>query len=119
MGKKFLKKLIFCISFVIIIYGCATKPGPNLASKAALIHPKQTTKAEVLQFLGPPVQIFTFPDGKEEWYYYYRVRNFWEKVPVVKEYKGEDYTEVLKITIKGEEVIDCTYYTITSPKKKK
>uniref|UniRef100_A0A7V5XH92 Lipoprotein SmpA/OmlA domain-containing protein n=1 Tax=Thermodesulfobacterium geofontis TaxID=1295609 RepID=A0A7V5XH92_9BACT len=118
MNKNILKKLIFYVGFTLFVCGCATKPGPNLASKAALIRPQQTTKAEVLHFLGPPVQIFTFPDGKEEWYYYYRVRNFWENVPVVKNYKGEDYTEVLKITIKGEEIIDCTYYTVSSPKKK-
>jgi len=117
INVNFLKGLFFLIGVAVFIYGCAVKPGPNLASKASLIHPQQTTKAEVLQFLGPPVQIFTFPDGKEEWYYYYRVRNFWEKVPVVRNYKGEDYTEVLKIVIKGEKVIDCIYYTVSSPKK--
>jgi len=118
MNRNTIFKNLLFFGFLFFIFGCATKPGPNLASKAALIHPKQTTKAEVLQFLGPPVQIFTFPDGKEEWYYYYRVRNFWEKVPLVKNYKGQDYTEVLKIVIKGEEVIDCVYYTVSAPNKR-
>jgi outer membrane protein assembly factor BamE (lipoprotein component of BamABCDE complex) len=115
---KFYKNFFIIITFIFFLYSCATKPGPNLASKASLIHPKQTTKAEVLQFLGPPVQIFTFPDGKEEWYYYYRVRNFWEKIPIVRSYKGQDYTEVLKVVIKGEEVIDCIYYTVSPPDKR-
>ena len=117
-NKNFLRKLLLLVELIFFIYGCAVKPGPNLASKASLIHPQKTTKTEVLQFLGPPVQIFTFPDGKEEWYYYYRVKNFWERVPIIKKYKGEDYTEVLKIVIKGEKVIDCIYYTVTPPKKR-
>ncbi len=116
--RKVIKNLVFFIGFLFLIYGCATKPGPNLAFKAVLIHPKQTTKAEVLQLLGPPVQIFSFPDGKEEWYYYYRVRNFWGRVPIIKNYAGEDYTEVLKVVINGEKVIDCIYYTIYPPKKR-
>jgi len=109
-------KLIIIVIF--FIFGCAVKPGPNLASKAALIHSNETTKVEVLQFLGPPVQIFSFPDGKEEWYYYYRVKNFWQSIPVIKTYKGEDYTEVLKVVIKDEKVIECAYYTVMLPKKK-
>ncbi len=113
-----MKNKLILIMIFFLIFGCAVKPGPNLASKAALIHSNETVKAEVLQFLGPPVQIFSFPDGKEEWYYYYRVKNFWEDVPIVKAYKGEDYTEVLKIIIKDEKVIDCFYYTVKLRKKR-
>jgi len=47
------------------------------------------------------------------------VRNFWEKVPVVKEYKGEDYTEVLKIVFAGDKVIDVIYYTLVNPQKQR
>ena len=115
MFNKRVKIFVFTV-FALILQACASKPGPNLASKASLIHPQITTKTEVLQFLGPPVQIFTFPDGKEEWYYYYRVKNFWEKVPVLRTYKGEDYTEILKVVIKGDKVIDCIYYTVSPPK---
>lgn len=100
------------------MFGCASKPGPNLASKAVLIYPQKSSKLEVTQILGPPVQIFVFPDGKEEWYYYYRITNFWEEIPIVKRYKGEDYTEVLKVVIANDKVIDCIYYTIPNPKKK-
>lgn len=115
--KKFCQILILIILIILINY-CTPKPGPNLASKASLIHSNQTTKMEVLSILGPPVQIFTFPDGKEEWYYYYRIKNVWENIPVAKKYKGEDYTEVLKIVIKNDKVIDVIYYTI-KPKKKR
>jgi outer membrane protein assembly factor BamE (lipoprotein component of BamABCDE complex) len=100
------------------LWGCATKPGPNLASKASLIKPNQTNKMEVTQFLGPPVQIFVFPDGREEWYYYYRVKNFWEDIPLANRYKGEDYTEILKIVIYKDQVVDCYYYTVEKPKKR-
>lgn len=107
--------LFFLISCSLI--SCSTTPGPNLASKASLIQKKVSTKAEVLSYLGPPVQAFITPDGKEEWYYYYRVRNFWEKIPVVNIYKGEDYTEILKIVFLEDRVVDVIYYTLVNPSK--
>lgn len=100
-----------------LLTACATKPGPNLASKASLI-PKGSTKMEVLSLLGPPVQAFLIHDGKEEWYYYYRVKNFWENFPVIRVYKGEDYTEVLKIVFQGDYTQEIHYYTVKNPFKK-
>ena len=108
MVKRFLTFLI-----TLFLISCAPKPGPNLASKASFIHPGTTTKEEVLRFLGPPVQVFVFPDKKEEWYYYYRIRNTWAKIPVLKEVKGEDYTQVLKVVIKDDKVVDVKYYTVS------
>jgi hypothetical protein len=112
------KRWLFLIIAWFFLIGCATKPGPNLASKSSLIHPQSTTKSEILQYFGPPVQVFVTQDGKEEWYYYYRVRNFWEDLPIVRNYKGEDYTEVLKIVFQGEVVEEAHYYTVKPPHKK-
>ncbi|MCS7149192.1 MAG: hypothetical protein N2Z40_03430 [Caldimicrobium sp.] len=111
---------VFIVIFlsVFLVTACAAKPGPNLASKASLVHKGLTTKNEVLGLLGPPVQAFLMPDGKEEWYYYYRVMNFWENFPVVRGYKGEDYTEVLKLIFHGEVLQDVFYYTVENPLKK-
>ncbi len=106
------KKSLFLFLIIFSLISCAPKPGPNLASKASFIHPGVTTKEEVLRFLGPPVQVFVFPDKKEEWYYYYRIRNTWAKIPVAKEIKGEDYTQVLKLVIKDDKVVDVKYYTV-------
>ncbi len=103
--------------FLFFLYGCATTPGPNLASKASMLH-KGAEKGEVLTYLGPPVQAFLSPEGKEEWYYYYRVRNFYEKLPLIRDYKGEDYTEVLKIVFEGDKIVDVIYYTIVNPQKR-
>lgn len=114
-----MKKFTILILFILFLLGCSTRPGPNLASKASLIHPNISNKQEVLMYLGPPVQAFLTPDGKEEWYYYYRVRNFWENFVIVKDYKGEDYTEVLKIVFDNEKVIDVIYYTIPNPAKQR
>lgn len=112
-------KGVFVFLFCLFLISCSTIPGPNLASKASLIHKNISTKAEVLFYFGPPVQTFLLPDGKEEWYYYYRVRNFWDKLPLVSTYKGEDYTEVLKIVFSGDKVIDVIYYTLVNPSKQK
>lgn len=107
---------LFLFFYFIILKACSVKPGPNLASKASLIHPTVTTKIEVLQILGPPAQYFLKPDGTEEWYYYYLLRSPTKKVPLVRRYLGEEYTEVLKIIFKENMVLNCSYYTI-SPKK--
>lgn len=114
MKKQYI--LIFLFSVLISLKACSIKPGPNLASKASLIHPAVTTKTEVLQILGPPLQYFFQADGTEEWYYYYLVMSPTKKVPLVKRYLGEEYTEVLKIVFKENIVLNCTYYTI-QPKK--
>ncbi len=114
-----MKKINILLWFFLLFFfsSCSTTPGPNLASKASLIHKNLSTKAEVLSYLGPPVQAFLTPDGKEEWYYYYRVKNFWERLPVVNKYKGEDYTEVLKIVFVEDKVVDVIYYTLVNPLK--
>ncbi len=114
-----MRKLLCLILGLFLLSACSTTPGPNLASKAALIHKDVSTKEEVLAYFGPPVQAFIRPDQKEEWYYYYRVRNFWENFPVVRSYKGEDYTEVLKIVFEGQKVVEITYYTLVNPEKQK
>ncbi len=62
------------------------------------------------------MQSFLTQDGKEEWYYYYRVKNFWESIPVAKKIKGLDYTEVLKVVFQGEVVEEVHYYTVWPPK---
>ncbi len=108
--------LFFLFSSLMSFKACSVKPGPNLASKASLIHPTITNKAEVLQILGTPLQYFFKPDGTEEWYYYYLVRSPTKKLPLVKRYLGEEYTEVLKIIFKENIVLNCTYYTV-QPKK--
>lgn len=118
MNSKFLSSLLL-IFVLFFTYSCATPPGPNLPSKALLIHPQTSTKSDVLGILGPPVQIFLLPDGREEWYYYYRVRNFWENVPYIRAEKGLDFTEVLKITFEGERVSEVIYYTIENPARKR
>jgi len=109
--------LIFVLT--LLISSCATKPGPNLPSKATLIQPNVSYKNEVLMYFGPPVQAFMRQDGKEEWYYYYRVKNFWENFPIIRDYKGEDYTEILKIVFEGDKVIEVTYYTVENPAKQR
>lgn len=114
-----MKKFTILLLLTLYLLACSTKPGPNLSSKAALIQPNLSNKQEVLMYLGPPVQAFLTPDGKEEWYYYYRVRNFWENFLILKDYKGEDYTEILKILFENEKVVDVVYYTVTNPSKQR
>lgn len=112
-----MKKFLIFLFILFFFSGCATVPGPNLSSKATLVHPNSSTKGEVLAYLGPPVQVFTREDGKEEWYYYYRVKNFWENFPLIREVKGKDYTEILKIVYEGDIVIEVNYYTVENPEK--
>lgn len=112
-----MKRIFFIFSLLFLLTSCAATPGPNLASKASMLHKNLSTKGDVLSLLGPPVQAFVTPEGKEEWYYYYRVKNFWENFPLIRDYKGEDYTEVLKIIFQGDILVEAFYYTIENPAK--
>ncbi len=105
------EKLLFLGFLLFLLSACGVNPGPNLPYKACLIQPKVTTKDEVLKLLGKPSEVVKSGKDTENWYYYHRVKDFWAKVPILDNYVGDNYIEVLKVIIKGNKVIDRIYYT--------
>ncbi len=106
-------KRLFYLLIVILFSGlinCSGAPERNLASEACLIHKGLTTRTEVYHLLGQPDQITRGPTGTEDWYYYHINRDTLKKIPLLGEKVGEEEIEVLKVSFRGEKVVDCLYF---------
>ncbi len=106
--KRILYFLI--VIFTLTLLNCSGGPKRNLASEACLVHKGLSTRTEVYQLLGPPDQITRGPTGTEDWYYYHINKNTLKKIPLLGEKLGEEEIEVLKISFRGQKVVDCIYF---------
>ncbi len=94
---------------VLILSGCYSRPVRNLASDATLIKVGQSTKDDVLAFLGEPDDQQTVAQGVEKWLYKEKTTSTLEKTPVVGKYFGTPGIGRVVVTLKGDLVTDCTY----------
>ncbi|AEH45018.1 hypothetical protein Thein_1149 [Thermodesulfatator indicus DSM 15286] len=111
--KRFLYIIIAILA--LNLTNCTGVPGRNLASDASLVRKGISTKEEVYQLLGKPDQIVKTGSNIEEWYYYEKHKNVWKNLPLIGSHIGTEEIEVLKITFKGDHVIDCIYYVVSRP----
>lgn len=95
---------------LLFLYACTAKPGANLASKACMVHKGFSTKAEVQKYLGFPQKIERLRDGREIWIYYELRKDLLASIPGVGEKLGKKEVEVLRVTFRGDKVVDCIYY---------
>ena len=94
---------------VLVLSGCYNKPVRNLASDAALIKAGQSTRDDVLAFLGEPDDTQTVDGGLEKWLYKERTATSLEKFPVMGKYFGSPGIGKVVVTLKGDLVVDCTF----------
>ena len=94
---------------VLILSGCYSHPVRNLASDAALVKVGQSTRDDVLSFLGEPDDQQTVAKGVEKWLYREKTTTTLEKAPVVGKYFGTPGVGRVVVTLKDDRVTDCTY----------
>ena len=104
------KGLYLLIILPFLLANCSSGPGRNLASEACLIRKGLSTRTEVFQLLGRPDRISRGPSGTEDWYYYHVNRSTLKKIPFLGEKIGEEEIEVLKVSFRGDKVVDCIYF---------
>ncbi|NOX25352.1 MAG: hypothetical protein GXP59_04445 [Deltaproteobacteria bacterium] len=80
----------------------------HLASDACLVTPQQSTKKDVLNYMGPPDNRLTGPNG-EEWIYYQRHQSSLRKLPYVGDKMGDESYEAMIVTFNGNRVKTCVY----------
>ena len=80
----------------------------HLASDACLVTPQQSTKQDVMSYLGPPDNRQTGVDG-ERWIYYQRHESMLRKTPYIGDKLGYENYDVVIITFKGDLAKSCTY----------
>jgi len=101
-------------TFVLLIIGLALGGCSSgnyvrhLASDASLVVPLQSTKKDIMSYLGPPDNRQTGADG-ERWIYYQRHKSLLRKLPYIGDKMGYEDYDVLIITFQGDLVKSCTF----------
>lgn len=94
---------------VFLLGGCYNTPVRNLASDAVMIKPGQSTRDDVLTFLGEPDEQQVVGEGVEKWLYREETASTLEKTPYVGKYFGTPGYGRVVVTLKGDTVIDINY----------
>jgi len=78
-------------------------------SDAGLIKAGETTRTEVLQYLGEPDNRRTVGPGIEEYIYYEDKRDSFHRLPIINEVVDPTGFEMIIVTLSGDTVTDCEF----------
>ena len=109
-----MQRALACLLASLVLFsfgGCYTKQVRHLASDAALIKPGQSTRQDVLRYLGEPNGQRTVSPGVEEYVYYEDQKGNFGSMPVVGSWIDPEGYEMLLITLKGDRVTGCEFRT--------
>ena len=105
--------ILIGMTLLLLLCGCYNKPVRHLASDASLIKAGESTRVEVLQYLGEPNGHRKVGKGIEEYVYHEGKYNFFQRSPVVGSMLGDDGYELLIITLSGDLVTGSEFRTFT------
>lgn len=89
--------------------GCYTKPVRHLAADVALVKVGESTKDDVLVYLGTPDAEQQLGDGRERWLYKETKKELLERTPVVGKYFGTPELRQVTISFSDGVVSDTTF----------
>ena len=104
-----LRILFLALMLAVGVSGCYVKPVRHLASDAALLKVGESTKEEVLIFLGEPDEHREVGEGVEQWVYRDKKMSFLEKTPLVGKRIGAPEYQTLVVILRNSIVVDCVY----------
>jgi len=108
------KTLAFLFLTLLAVAACGHRqPQVHLSSDVCLINQGQSSKEEVLAYLGPPSQKREIPGG-EEWIYFGVHKSLLRKTPYVGEWLGHEEVESAVVTFSGDIVKTCSYRIVGS-----
>jgi hypothetical protein len=99
------------LALLLLLGGCYTKPVRHLASDASLIRAGESTRQDVLRYLGEPNGRRTVSPGVEEFVYYEEQRDLIQRTPLVGPFLGTEGNEMLMLTLTGDLVTDSVFRT--------
>lgn len=103
--------ILIGMTLLLLLSGCYTKPVRHLASDASLIKAGESTRLEVLQYLGEPNGRRTVGPGTEEFVYHEGKRNLLQRSPVLGDMLDAEGYEILILTLTGDLVTDSEFRT--------
>lgn len=101
--------VIWMLVSLFFFTGCSAKPVRHLASDAALIKAGQSTRQDVLLYLGKPDGHRTLSPGVEEYVYYQERKNDLSRLPLVEKWIDPDSYEKVSVTLDGDKVTGCEF----------
>lgn len=103
------RTLIWMLASLFLLGGCYTKQVRHLASDAALIKPGQSTRQDVLRYLGEPNGHRTVSPGVEEYVYYEDRKGTFGTMPLVGSWIDPEGYEMILVTLDGDLVTGCEF----------
>ncbi len=97
------------LASLFLLGGCYTKQVRHLASDAALIKPGQSTRQDVLRYLGEPNGHRTVSPGVEEYVYYEDRKGTFGTMPLVGSWIDPEGYEMILVTLDGDLVTGCEF----------
>ncbi|WP_420207914.1 outer membrane protein assembly factor BamE domain-containing protein [Candidatus Electronema sp. JC] len=101
--------LFFLLAALAVTGGCSFKPVRHLASDAALIKPGESTRKDVLRYLGEPDGRRTVGPGVEEYLYSETRKGQLGGLPLVGRLADPASQEMVVVTLNGEQVASCEF----------
>lgn len=106
------RSFVLALSLTLMLGGCYGKQVRNLASDAALIKVGESTRQDVLTFLGEPDNQESSDTGLEKWVFFEKEQSRLKNTPLVGKYFGEKNEGMVTIVLKGDQVVACEYGAI-------
>ena len=105
--------VVICLTLFMGLAGCAKKQVRHLASDVCLVTPEQTTREQVLSYLGPPDEQYEMAEGGETWIYYDVKKSTLAETPYIGDSIGDKKYDMVKVTFSGDIVKTCIYRSLT------
>lgn len=99
------------LALAILLTGCYSKPVRHLASDASLIKAGESSRQDVLRYLGEPNGHRTVAPGIQEFVYHEDKKNIMGRAPFVGSLVGTEGYEILVITLTGDLVTGSEFRT--------
>jgi hypothetical protein len=107
-----MRRLIFAgFIIAVLLSGCYSKPVRHLASDASLIKAGESTRQDVLRYIGEPDGHRTVAPSVEEYVYHEERKNIFGRTPLVGSMVGKEGDEMLIITLTGDMVSHVEFRT--------
>ncbi|XOF33771.1 MAG: hypothetical protein ACL93V_00265 [Candidatus Electrothrix sp. YB6] len=103
------RMIVLMLAVLCFIAGCSSKPVRHLASDAALIKTGESTRQEVLRYLGPPDSRRTLSPGAEEYIYYQERKGTFGNMPLVGKWIDPESYEMIRVTLDDGVVTGCDF----------
>jgi hypothetical protein len=94
---------------VVLLTGCYSTPVRHLSSDAMLIKVGESTRKDVLTYLGEPDEQEVIAAGVEKWTYREEERSTLKSAPMVGKYFGAHNYGIVTVILKNDIVVACVY----------